>query len=549
MNAVLTIVRLRWALTMATLRRSPWQTVGFVVSAMLGLGTVIGVGALAWFVGIPFFGGALPRGMVEGNMWITTVLQPAMALVGAMLTLCTALAQMIVIGEGSAMSPRSFAIYGIPDRTLQTGLLLSTLSGIPSIVGILSMMLWSLAYRRAGAVMMLTQMFAGVLAIVSIISIARMLVSLVGTTLHSKRGGNALYIGVMVVLIFTTQLPNMLSSSLQSGAVRLGALTTLAQWLAWTPLSAALQLPFDAASGHWVWFLLRIVVVVLTVALTFAVSLWCMRRDRYAVPPGVTVARVKGAGAFGWMPDSASGAVSARVFTMLRHDPRQVVVLIMPLFFTFVFALQSTQAPGMVWQALIWSGFFMSVTESNGLAYDGQGFAMQAQVGIRGREDRLGRVRVFVTIMTGYLLVLALGILVATGGWSRPSGWSTMLVFLCAGLGVGLAGLGVAEISSCVLLYPVSSINRPFSSPQGRALAQGFMPFVFILATIVVLLPTAGAAILLVVVSYPQWVFGLIGLVNGALVLAGGVWIGGSLLDRRLLHIVSTLDGFASLQR
>ena len=30
-NTVATIVRLRWALTMATLRKSAWQTVGYVI--------------------------------------------------------------------------------------------------------------------------------------------------------------------------------------------------------------------------------------------------------------------------------------------------------------------------------------------------------------------------------------------------------------------------------------------------------------------------------------------------------------------------------------
>lgn len=38
----------------------------------------------------------------------------------------------------------------------------------------------------------------------------------------------------------------------------------------------------------------------------------------------------------------------------------------------------------------------MSVVESNGLAYDGRGFTMEVIAGVRGRTDRIGRVRVYV---------------------------------------------------------------------------------------------------------------------------------------------------------
>ena len=31
MEVALTMVRLRWALTLATLRKSPWQTIGYVL--------------------------------------------------------------------------------------------------------------------------------------------------------------------------------------------------------------------------------------------------------------------------------------------------------------------------------------------------------------------------------------------------------------------------------------------------------------------------------------------------------------------------------------
>ena len=48
MEVALTMVRLRWALTLATLRKSTWQTIGYVLGIVFGIGALVGVGALAW---------------------------------------------------------------------------------------------------------------------------------------------------------------------------------------------------------------------------------------------------------------------------------------------------------------------------------------------------------------------------------------------------------------------------------------------------------------------------------------------------------------------
>ena len=49
----------------------------------------------------------------------------------------------------------------------------------------------------------------------------------------------------------------------------------------------------------------------------------------------------------------------------------------------------------------------------------------------------------------------------------------------------------MAEVTSCVLMYPVASMDKPFSAPQGRAMAQGFFPFVYVLGSLLLMLPPA----------------------------------------------------------
>ena len=50
-NMPWTLVRLRWTLTNAALKTSPWQVVAYVLAYLLALGTVVGTGILAFAVG------------------------------------------------------------------------------------------------------------------------------------------------------------------------------------------------------------------------------------------------------------------------------------------------------------------------------------------------------------------------------------------------------------------------------------------------------------------------------------------------------------------
>ena len=147
MSIAITLVRLRWALTLAALRKSVWQTVAYVLSAIFAAGTIIGTGILAWFVGM------LPPSTMDSDGYPFNILGPGgivnmvAVLVGATITVFIGLIQLMMLGEGSTMSPRKFALYGIADRNLQFGLLLSGLSGLPAITGVISLMLWSLDRR------------------------------------------------------------------------------------------------------------------------------------------------------------------------------------------------------------------------------------------------------------------------------------------------------------------------------------------------------------------------------------------------------------------
>lgn len=458
-SSAITLVRLRWTLTLATLRKSAWQTVAYVFSAVLAAGTIIGTGVLAWFIGIlpPFTVNAdgFPLNILGSGGIVNIVV----VLVGATMTIFIGFIQLMMLGEGSTMNPRKFALYGIADRNLQFGLLLSGLSGIPALTGVASLMLWTLAYRHMGPAVIISSLLAAVLAVITMMSISKLLIALFTTLVTSKRGKGAFYIFIVLTFVIICQLPNILVNSGVAFSLNTetwGAATTI---VAWTPFGAAFQLPFDALTGAWAVLLARIAILAVTWIVCFAVCTWCLRHERLTIGANSPSETAKGIGAFAWMPDSASGAVSARLITYLKRDPRQAMTFAMPVLFLIIFAFQAHGISAVVWQSLIWCGWFMSVVESNGLAYDGRGFTMEVIAGVRGRTDRIGRVRVYVGIMVVYMVLLYLaGIVLVgalTGRWAQPDDLATGLIFLATGMGIALSGLGVAEVTSCVLMYPV----------------------------------------------------------------------------------------------
>lgn len=555
MNEALVLMRLRWSLTIAAMRKSVGQTVGYAICILLGLSAVVGAAALAWQLG-----SGLPRldwaalGLGAGShaaAAYASVLHIGVVLVGAGFVLFVAFIQLMYIGEGSTMSPGKFSLYGIKDRTLQFGLLLAGLSGLPAIFGVIGFALWSMAYRWMGALPVFVGVASAPLIVLTMMSFSKLVISLVTTLVRSKRGKGMFYMVVLVVFIVLCQLPNLLVNGGIENGVSLDALDSAAVIVAWTPFGAAFQLPFDAFVGAWGFLAARLIVLAVTWMLCFVGCTWCLKHERLISGASEETLKVKGVGAFAWMPDSVSGAISARLLTYMKCDPRQAPMFAMPLLFVVLFAMQSHGITAMVWQTMIWSAMFLVLVEGNGLAYDGRGFAMQVITATDGRADRLGRIRIYAAIILIYMLALMALCFVITGDWCTPDGILLGSAMTAVGIGVAFCGLGLAETLSCVLMYPVPSMDKPFSSPQGRAVAQGFFPLAHILGMYVLMLPTAIVALALTLTGNfgAIWTIVPVSLINGAGMLALGSWLGGKLLNARMLKVMETLNSFASLQK
>lgn len=533
-----TLVRLRWALTNAALKTSPWQIVAYVLAYLLAAGTVVGTGVLAFAVG---------HGMAH-DVW--PYLPVIMPLAGTAGILFVALLQAMFIGENSTMSMDKFAPYGIPDRTLQLGLLLAGLTGIPAITALVSFMLWAMAYRGFGAAAVVSQLVAAPLIVLTAMCVSKALLAVADIITDSQAGKNIFYVVVIMLFVALAQMPNILM--INEVSVEATSLIPVARVFGWLPLGAPFMLPFDAANGQWFFWVLHVLCALALCAVCFLVSQWCLHWQRTHSSDAVRAKAAKGLGLFSRMPDSPSGAISARLGSLLRRDARQSMMYIMPLFFVVIFALENKDIGSwFVWMGVLLGGMFMSLTESNGLAYDGQGFVMEVIAGTRAIDDRTGRVRIYLIIDTVYIALLSVITFIITGDWSSPSGLAGAFTFIAASWGWAVASLGVAEMFNCSVLYPVPSMAKPFTNPQGRGAAQAFLPFLYMLASLASILPTAIVAIVIFATgngaAYP-WIIP-VALANGVVFLCLGTWLGAKLLRTRMLKVVQTLDSFAALQQ
>lgn len=176
---------------------------------------------------------------------------------------------------------------------------------------------------------------------------------------------------------------------------------------------------------------------------------------------------------------------------------------------------------GMLWVGTVLGALALEIPEGNALAYDGLALHMEIAAGVKGREDRLSRVRSCLSVAMPCILLLGLVTLVFTGAMKGGRDLVISLDMLAATVGLLLSGLSVAQVFSALLIYPVPTMDQPFTSPQGRVAAQGFLPMLQLLASLVIMLPTCLVALLAMTRGgiLPLWLPEPVALANGLIVL------------------------------
>jgi ABC-2 type transport system permease protein len=496
-------------------RRSPWQVFGLVVGLLYGVAiTIVVVGVLVAARLIPDI----------------SSLHSTLVVIGSIVVAGFAVLPLI-FGVDDTLDPRKFALFGLPNRQLSTGLALAALIGVPSVVLIVctsaTVVTWS---RDPGTTLLAVISFAVIVATCVLVSrVTTSMASFLLATRRSREFGGV--IGILVIVLLAPVA--FLLLTIDWGRDGLRTVTGFASWLAWTPLGAAWSVPGEAAQGNGGAAILQLLIALATVGLLWLA--WTALVAKMLVTPSreAEAKAYAGLGWFGRLRGGPTAAIAARSMTYWVRDPRYWVSLVLiplvPAFVIVALTLGGIPAHYASLVPLPLVCLFLGWTIHNDIAFDNTAIWLHIVSGTRGIADRVGRM--FPPILIG-IPVITIGSLVTTAVYGD---WVILPTVASLSGAILLIGIGLSSVASALFPYPAtkpgdSAFAQPQTSGASAALVQAlsFFAIVLLASPIIVFL------VLGLTVS-PLWlgVAPVAGVVLGFGCLFGGLYLGAWAFNRR----------------
>ena len=569
---VATLVRLRWRLTLNSLRANVWALIGTVVGALYGLGLLLALVA-----------GAIGLGGLGAD-----AAAPVLAAAGALTVLGWALVPLMLTGVDSTLDPRAMAAWTAPSRPLAIGLAVAAATGVPGVITgaglLLPVLVWAVAGQWGAALLALALAPA---ALATCVLLSRVVVIGAGVS-TSRRGRDRAGVIAVLAILLVSLAPALLNlgTRLDSG-IDLEGLRTAARVAGLTPFGWALAAPGHLARGE---AAAAIGLSAAALALPAALApVWERVVGRVMTGPARSDARSRAydgaaqeggaqaggaqAGAAGaaagvsrvlpWhrrlegiMPSPAA-AVAARCLRYWRADPRYLVqaisLAITPVLLAVIIALGRTsivdagetaslapgRAPAVLLAAPVLTALLSGWGLHNDLAFDSTALWTQVSASVRGRDDRLGRIVAAALWQTPVIAVLALG----GGAWTGL--WRALPAV--GGLSAALYGCALAWSSLTGVLLPYE-VNAPGDSPMKSRTSGTVLIAVLVQMVGMGVIGLAAAPVIAgfaVMALAGAWGWGWPFLAAGVLWGAGATWagiaVGGRLLDSRGVRILTAI--------
>ena len=563
---VATLVRLRWRLTLNSLRANVWALIGTIVGALYGLGLLIALVA-----------GAIGLGGLGAD-----AAAPVLAAAGALTVLGWALVPLMLTGVDSTLDPRAMAAWTAPSRPLAIGLAVAAATGVPGVITgaglLLPVLVWAVAGQWGAALLALALAPA---ALATCVLLSRVVVIGAGVS-TSRRGRDRAGVIAVLAILLVSLMPSLLNLVARFDSIDLEGLRTAARVAGLTPFGWALAAPGHLARGE---ATAAIGLSAAALALPAALApVWGRVVGRVMTGPARSNARSRaydgaaeegaggtgGAGAAagasrvlpwhrrleGIMPSPAA-AVAARCLRYWRADPRYLVqaisLVIMPVLLAVMIAMGRTsivdagetaslapgRAPAVLLAAPVLAALLSGWGLHNDLAFDSTALWTQVSASVRGRDDRLGRIAAAALWQAPVIAVLALG----GGAWTGL--WRALPAV--GGLSAALYGCALAWSSLTGVLLPYE-VNAPGDSPMksrtsGTAFIAALVQMVGMGVIGLAAAPViAGFAVMALAGAWGWgWPFLAAGVLWGAGAAWAGIAVGGRLLDSRGVRILTTI--------
>ena len=507
------LVRLKLRLLVNQFRRSPWQVVGLVLALLYGFGITLML--VVTLVALRFAPAAISTAVVVG---------------GGSLAVLAFLVVPIFVGIDDTLDPRRFALYGIQRTRLAIGLTVAGIVGVPGLALVLVAFATIATWSRSPLAVLVALVCLPCIVLTCVL-LSRIGATSAGLLLSTRRSREAvaavLVIGVSLLAPLVVLLTN-----LELGRKALTAVGAIVSVLGWTPLGAAWAAPASIAAGHAAGLaqlaIALATVVVLGVVWRSLVGLALVSTGRQAKPQTLA-----GIGWFGRLPATPRGAIAARATSYWARDVRYRVsaisIPVTPIVLVLVLGLAGVPGSILALIPVPIVALFLGWATHNDIAYDHTAIWLHVAAGVRGVDDRLGRLA---PVLVGGLPVLIAGSFVSAGIAGRPLLAAPLIGVSCCLL---LGGMGIGGVSSALMPYPVP---RPGSSPFQQPNSTGGLSAVVQSVLFLLQFVLAAPAIVLGLFAIggsgeAAWSSLGAGLVVGLLALWLGTLWGGRVFERR----------------
>ncbi len=425
------------------------------------------------------------------------------AVIGAtVLVVGWAVLPLLTFGSDETVDPAKLVLFPLRGRQLMAGMAVASLIGPAPIAATAVVAAGGLGYRRgpAGAFVLPVVVLLVLLAVTA----ARTLSTLLAAALTSRRGRD-LSIVLGAVFLLALQGIRFVDTSAFSGEVA----DRVAGFLRWLPPGMLARALDDAGGGRTGLAVVELLPAAATVAVL--ALLWGRALDRSMTDGG------QGETAPGARRDPTEplpllfrrlpflranpwGAVAAKELRYANRDPRRKVAVVnaillgtaLPIFF----AVRSGGIrPDSVMVATL-AGYMVVLQSLNQFGFDRGALWIDVVAGDVARDELIGKNLATGTVVAFPLLVVAVSLAAAGGGWAYLP---AALLITVAGMGAGLAVANVASVR-----YPVRlpESRSPFGGGGGgQGCATGFIVWLCILAQNVAIAPVALATVVAVRVA------------------------------------------------
>jgi ABC-2 type transport system permease protein len=173
--------------------------------------------------------------------------------------------------------------------------------------------------------------------------------------------------------------------------------------------------------------------------------------------------------------------------------------------------------------------YILAFSISADLSYDSTGFSLHITSGVRGVDDRLGRVLALLTWAVPLVIVLTVAMTFATDSTNELTAW------LGLAIGLLLVGSALSAVVSARYIYPVPPPGTSvMASPEGGMGRIMVVQTLGMAAQVALSSPVIILAIIALVTNNPVWgmVTLLVGLLYGAGILWAGITLGAKWYER-----------------